>query len=293
MQTQTCLLYFFMVADVFDFDVGLFLSGKFQCPPTRAFRCQNDRVCLQVSKRCDGVNNCGDNSDELNCRMCWRPSPFHEICTFLGCKRNISYASTETPPAVPTCEKDEFLCANHRCISATLRCNLFNDCEDSGSDEIGCKTGPFFQKQVLITCSYLSTHMLRLGFSFSDTKLNDCRSNRTQCGDGDEAHCVTNGTDSFCSCKPGFQKIGHRTCGGRPLHRSGTGRPMSGCRLRVDSWSLPLCSDKNECLQFGVCSHSCNNTKGSYKCSCHKYFTRISDTCKADSEDHHVDVFHG
>lgn len=50
--------------------------------------------------------------------------------------------------------------------------------------------------------------------SRSDTKLNDCRSNRTQCGDGDEAHCVTNRTDSFCSCKPGFQKIGHHTCGG-------------------------------------------------------------------------------
>lgn len=50
--------------------------------------------------------------------------------------------------------------------------------------------------------------------SCSDTKLNDCRSNRTQCGDGDEAHCLTNGTDSFCSCKPGFQKTGHRTCGG-------------------------------------------------------------------------------
>uniref|UniRef100_A0A3Q4HZM6 EGF-like domain-containing protein n=1 Tax=Neolamprologus brichardi TaxID=32507 RepID=A0A3Q4HZM6_NEOBR len=158
------------------------------CPPTRAFRCQNDRVCLQVSRRCDGVNNCGDNSDELNCRE-------------LG-----------------SCS-DEFLCSNGRCISSNMRCNFFNDCEDY------------------------------------DTKLNDCRSNTTQCGDGDEAHCVTNGTDSFCSCKPGFQKIGHHTCG-----------------------------DKNECLQFGVCSHICNNTKGSYKCSCHKYFTRINDTCKADSK---------
>lgn len=28
----------------------------------------------------------------------------------------------------------------------------------------------------------------------------------------------------------------------------------------------------------------CNNTKGSYKCSCHKYFSRINDTCKADSK---------
>lgn len=49
-------------------------------------------------------------------------------------------------------------------------------------------------------------------------------------------------------------------------------------------FSLPYCSDKNECSQFGVCSHICNNTKGAYKCSCYKYFTRINDTCKADSK---------
>lgn len=41
---------------------------QFQCPPTRQFRCYNDRVCLPLTKRCDGVNNCGDNSDEINCR---------------------------------------------------------------------------------------------------------------------------------------------------------------------------------------------------------------------------------
>uniref|UniRef100_A0A4W6FD01 LDL receptor related protein 1 n=1 Tax=Lates calcarifer TaxID=8187 RepID=A0A4W6FD01_LATCA len=174
---------------------------KFQCPPTRQFRCHNDRVCLPVSKRCDGVNNCGDNSDEVNC----------------------------LPPSTPTCQKAEFQCSNGRCISSVLRCNYFNDCEDYGSDEINCNK--------------------------KDTVLNDCRSNRTVCGDGDEAHCVVNGTDSFCSCKPGFQPKGHNRC-----------------------------EDKNECKQFGVCSHICNNTKGSHKCSCHKYFTRINDTCKADSE---------
>lgn len=58
--------------------------GKFQCPPTRAFRCQNDRVCLQVSKRCDGVNNCGDNSDELNCRKLWSRLNLCEIPSFLN-----------------------------------------------------------------------------------------------------------------------------------------------------------------------------------------------------------------
>uniref|UniRef100_A0A673BTW4 Low density lipoprotein receptor-related protein 1Aa n=1 Tax=Sphaeramia orbicularis TaxID=375764 RepID=A0A673BTW4_9TELE len=169
---------------------------KFQCPPTRQFRCHNDRVCLPVSKRCDGVNNCGDNSDELNC----------------------------LPPSPPICQKDEFQCSNGRCISSVLRCNYFNDCEDYGSDEINCN------KRGMLTSPYM-------------------------CGDGDEAHCVVNGTDSFCSCKPGFQANGRNRC-----------------------------EDKNECRQFGVCSHICNNTKGSFKCTCHKYFTRINDTCKADSK---------
>uniref|UniRef100_A0A8C4Z0G3 EGF-like domain-containing protein n=1 Tax=Gadus morhua TaxID=8049 RepID=A0A8C4Z0G3_GADMO len=176
--------------------------AKFQCPPMRQLRCHNDRVCLPMEKRCDGVNNCGDNSDELKCR---------------------------TVPATLRCQKDEFRCDNGRCISSTLRCNYFNDCEDYGSDEVSCNK--------------------------FDTALNDCHSNRTVCGDGDEAHCVVNATDSYCSCKPGFQSSGRNRC-----------------------------QDKNECAQFGVCSHICNNTKGSYKCSCQKHFSRINETCKADGE---------
>uniref|UniRef100_A0A8C9VTS3 LDL receptor related protein 1 n=1 Tax=Scleropages formosus TaxID=113540 RepID=A0A8C9VTS3_SCLFO len=170
----------------------------FQCPPSRQFQCQNQRVCLWIGKQCDGIDNCGDNTDELNCQV---PSP------------------------TPTCEKDEFLCSNGKCISSNLRCNFFNDCEDYGSDEIGCK---------------------------KDTVHNNCRNNATMCVE--EAHCVTNGSDSFCTCKPGSQKAGDNSC-----------------------------EDKNECKRFGVCSHICNNTKGSYKCTCHKYFTKINDTCKADN----------
>uniref|UniRef100_A0A8C7TIE2 EGF-like domain-containing protein n=1 Tax=Oncorhynchus mykiss TaxID=8022 RepID=A0A8C7TIE2_ONCMY len=160
---------------------------KFQCPPRRQFRCHNDRVCLPIARHCDGVDNCGDNSDELNC---------------------------QTPPSTPVCQKDEFQCSNGRCISSNLRCDYFNNCEDYGSDEIGCNK--------------------------KDSSLNDCRNNRTVCGDGDEAHCVVNGTEAFCSCKPGFKTTGNNRC-----------------------------EDKNECKQFGVCSHICNNTKGSHKCSCH------------------------
>ncbi|XP_049327868.1 low-density lipoprotein receptor-related protein 1 isoform X3 [Astyanax mexicanus] len=177
---------------------------RFQCPPTRQFRCYNDRVCLPVSKQCDGIDDCGDNSDELNC---------------------------QTPST--TCGKDEFTCSNGKCISSNLRCNYFNDCGDYGSDEIKCGK--------------------------KDSALNECNQDRSVCGDGDEAHCVVNGTDSFCSCKPGF----YRT-------------------------TQQICTDVNECGEFGICSHICNNTKGSYKCSCHRNFNRVNHTCKAGGTERQV-----
>lgn len=77
-----CLSVFIFCPDLSSFSVRLL--GKFQCPPTRAFRCQNDRVCLQVSKRCDGVNHCSDNADELNCRKLWSHSNCCEIPSFLN-----------------------------------------------------------------------------------------------------------------------------------------------------------------------------------------------------------------
>ncbi|XP_069042806.1 low-density lipoprotein receptor-related protein 1 isoform X2 [Lepisosteus oculatus] len=178
---------------------------KFQCPPNRPFRCHNDRVCLWIGRQCDGIDNCGDNTDEQDC---------------------------EPSAATPSCEKDEFRCSNGHCISSTLRCNFFNDCEDEGSDELGCK---------------------------KESSKNHCQSNRTVCTEWGEAQCVTNGSDSFCSCKPGFQKTESNRC-----------------------------EDKNECLQFGLCSHICNNTLGSYKCSCHKNFIKINDTCKADYHNRQV-----
>jgi len=50
---------------------------KFQCPPNRPFRCKNDRVCLWIGRQCDGIDNCGDNTDEKDCGECrpgWLPA---------------------------------------------------------------------------------------------------------------------------------------------------------------------------------------------------------------------------
>lgn len=101
------------------------------------------------------------------------------------------------------------------------------------------------------------------------------------CGDGDEAHCVVNASDSFCSCRTGFQSSGRNTCKGALV--PALPRRTLEAKAACNPGRFHL-ADKNECEQFGVCSHMCNNTKGSYKCSCHKYFTKINDSCKADGE---------
>lgn len=92
-------------------------------------------------------------------------------------------------------------------------------------------------------------------FARSDAKLTDCRSNRTHCGDGDEAHCVTNGTDSFCSCKAGFQKIGHRACGG-------TRAPLKTAPSRTACVDLRRFTEPFVCVQIrtNVCSLDCAPT---------------------------------
>lgn len=127
----------------------------------------------------------------------------------------------KVPPTTPICQKEEFQCSNGRCINSVLRCNFFNDCEDYGSDEINCnKKGAWCERVAVMTVSMLRGYQCECMLPVSllaDTVLNECRSNRTVCGDGDEAHCVVNGTNSFCSCKPGFQSSGRNRCEGTAL----------------------------------------------------------------------------
>ncbi|XP_023355035.1 low-density lipoprotein receptor-related protein 2 isoform X2 [Sarcophilus harrisii] len=128
-------------------------------PPTLqcgsySFSCNNGR-CVPRYYRCDGVDDCHDNSDEQHC----------------GTLNN-------------TCAASAFTCAHGQCIPGRWHCDRHNDCLD-GSDEEHCPTlGPASCPESLYTCDN-NQCIPRIWLCDTD---NDC-------GDGsDEKNCNFTGT---------------------------------------------------------------------------------------------------
>ncbi|KAM4677962.1 LOW QUALITY PROTEIN: SCO-spondin-like [Discoglossus pictus] len=98
------------------------------------FQCHNGR-CVSAGPHgvvCNGVNDCGDQSDEIYCGTA--PSPMS--------------------PARWGCQRSQFYCkASGNCIEVSQRCDGRQDCSD-GADEIGCVSWGHSTQQPISSSSF-------------------------------------------------------------------------------------------------------------------------------------------
>ncbi|XP_054913786.1 low-density lipoprotein receptor-related protein 2 isoform X1 [Poeciliopsis prolifica] len=145
------------------------------------FACANG-LCILIPNHCDRVNDCGDGSDELNCKY-------------------------------DTCSSSQFTCGNGACIPASYTCDGDNDCLD-GSDEADSLC-----VMVQPTCSP-QQYMCSLGECIDLHKVcngqKDCQDNSDEKGCGvneclnTQVHqcaqlCTDTPTSYYCSCNPGYR----------------------------------------------------------------------------------------
>ncbi|XP_061575796.1 ST14 transmembrane serine protease matriptase a [Cololabis saira] len=125
---------------------------KDPCP--EKFQCRNER-CINEALKCDGWNDCGDMSDELNCK-CKKESISckNGLCKpkFWQCDGVDDCGDGTDEKNCGACKSGEMRCANGKCMSEKMRCDGWDDCGD-GSDELNCNAGSTGSR---VTCTDLT-----------------------------------------------------------------------------------------------------------------------------------------
>ncbi|XP_039297031.1 sortilin-related receptor [Nilaparvata lugens] len=108
------------------------------------WQCSN-RLCIPISKRCDGYFNCYDNTDEFDCD-CNLKTHFH-CGNLLSCLPNSKKcngivdcwdASDEFNCTKDCLSSGQFTCNDSQCIASNQFCDGFPDCLDQSDEPKGC-----------------------------------------------------------------------------------------------------------------------------------------------------------
>ncbi|WKX94177.1 hypothetical protein Q1695_011443 [Nippostrongylus brasiliensis] len=110
-----------------DMSAEVFTIKKVECTD-QEFRCPYLPVttCFHYDKLCDGVDDCGDGSDEANCESASQ----EDRREFNGAQESAAHAAH--------CSHNEFRCGDGKCIEKSLECDHKYDCSD-GTDETQCE----------------------------------------------------------------------------------------------------------------------------------------------------------
>ena len=96
------------------------------CPDSWQFRCAN-WVCIDSSYRCNGENNCGDNSDEWGCPMTtttWPCASWQYRCPDGRCVSNYNECGTSTTTMAPCYYSWQHRCYDGRCVNNQEDCYM-------------------------------------------------------------------------------------------------------------------------------------------------------------------------
>ena len=131
--------------------------------------CNHTTACILPSWRCDGENDCWDNSDEKD-------------CPFEGDESNI-VGEEQT-----TCEMGMHTCLNSKCISFSWVCDGEDDCLDSLIFPSGTNHSALSSDESEELCGKL-----------------DCRNDQFQCNNSNPTHCIPKEwqCDGTPDCKDG------------------------------------------------------------------------------------------
>uniref|UniRef100_A0A3P9PTV5 ST14 transmembrane serine protease matriptase a n=1 Tax=Poecilia reticulata TaxID=8081 RepID=A0A3P9PTV5_POERE len=147
------------------------------------FHCRNG-LCISQNLTCDGWNDCGDMSDEKNCK-CKGDSLLtcgSGLCKPLFWKCDgVDDCGDGTDERDCACETGYITCTNKKCVSEKKQCDGKDDCGDN-SDELNCK------KNSEVQCTE-STYKCKNGKCID--KKNPVCDGSSDCEDGsDEENCA-------------------------------------------------------------------------------------------------------
>nr|CAI5853204.1 unnamed protein product [Callosobruchus analis] len=119
---------------------ALFNFGNFNNCTIHQFSCKNEK-CISIMSRCDGKDDCGDNSDEQHCDLylCREPSFFR--CQNNRCimKRLVCDGENDCLDYSDEKNCDSFKCMDKLCIPHEWVCNGVRDCLDDSDEGTGCE----------------------------------------------------------------------------------------------------------------------------------------------------------
>ncbi|KAI3354045.1 hypothetical protein L3Q82_018600 [Scortum barcoo] len=138
-KTNTMSVVFFSDASY----VGRGFDAEFEAidsndPCPDQFQCRNQR-CIKKELQCDGWNDCGEMSDELNCKCSSKDiSCKNGLCKpmFWKCD-GVDDCGDGTDEENCGCQAGQMKCKNNKCVSEKNQCDGRDDCGD-GSDELNC-----------------------------------------------------------------------------------------------------------------------------------------------------------